>query len=121
MDDLKPVIVNGDVRNDSPLTKNLSAENEPKVKTQQSKFSGYLQAQNPENSESPQGKVLSDDKSTLRQAPLNQLEVHRRSDEIGRVIITGAQPKSEPEATTQAPMSADQQNLLTSFLMIMIS
>ena len=45
---------------------------------------------------------------------LNQLEVHRRSDEIGRVIITGPQPKSEPEART-SPHLDDQMNLLTKF------
>ncbi len=115
MDELKPVIVNGEGRNDSPTTRNLLAENEPKGKTQQSKFSGYLQAQSSENLPSPRGRGLSDDNSSLSTAPYNQLEVHRRSDEIGRVIITGPQPKSEPEARTQAPTSLDQMNLLTKF------
>ena len=115
MDELKPVIVNGDARNDSPTTVNLSAENGYEGKTQQLEFSGYLQAQNPVTLKSPQITDLSGDKPALSKASYNQLEVHRRSDEIGRVIITGPQPKSEPEVRTQAPISADQTNLLTKF------
>ena len=38
MDELKPVIVNGEGRNDSPTTGNLSAENEPKRKRSSQSF-----------------------------------------------------------------------------------
>ena len=38
MDELKPVIVNGDGRNDSPITGNLLAENEPKGKRSSQSF-----------------------------------------------------------------------------------
>ena len=114
MDELKPVTVNGEGRNDSPTTGKLLAENEPKGKTQHSKFSGYLQAQNPENLASPQGRGLSDDNSSLSTLLTTSWKFIVEAMKF-TAIITSPQPKSEPEARTQAPISTDQMNLLTKF------
>ena len=115
MDELNPSIASTEVKNDSSAISEKTKSGSPVAETQSSKFSKYLRSQNVPKRETENNISEFENSTKTGKVPPSQLAIHRRSQEIGRVIITAPQLGQYFVENSDVPKGLNDENFLTRF------